>query len=436
MTSSARPARTDRLRSARRALKHQREWFVELHERARAGERIALVNADTPHELLRAFDVPYVVNQWWASIAASQGGAQRYLDLVAMEGYPRDSEQYNAIGLGSLFDPDPATAPWGGLPKPFLILGELTGDVSGKVFEAWATDPDITFFPLESAAEPLVADANWWDTLSTDWERLTGPDRIDLMVAEMHELIALLEATTGKKFDPAKLARIMDLGNEQADWNRRTRDLLAKTTPCPVAINDSIPAVMIPQWHRGTEWARDAARRLFEEVQARIDVGYALAEPERYRLMWIGRGLWFDLNFYRHFEQTYGAVFVWSMYLSIAADGYARRGSNHLRALASRFIGFHEHLYVPPMSAEWYVNQALTHGVDGVVHLVSDDPRGSWATTRALRAAGVPVLEMHADNADESTYDVQAFRQTVADWLDGEVTTSLGARGRRWEHRR
>ena len=55
------------------------------------------------------------------------------------------------------------------------------------------------------------------------------------------------------------------------------------------------------------------------------------------------------------------------------------------------------------------------------MHLVSDDPRGSWATTRALREAGIPVYELHADNADDATYDVDAVRGEVADWLRSEV---------------
>ena len=109
------------------------------------------------------------------------------------------------------------------------------------------------------------------------------------------------------------------------------------------------------------------------------------------------------------------------MYLAIAADGYARYGDDPLRALASRFVGFHENLYVPPGSCEWYVHEAKRHGVDGIVHLVSDDPRGHWAITTALREAGFPVLEVQADNADESTYDVDAFRGGVATWLEDEV---------------
>jgi len=410
----------DRLGAAKAALRHQKKWFAGLHEHADNGGRIALVNADTPHELLRAFDIPYVVNQWWSSIAASRQGAQRYLDLIGERGYPRDSEQYNAIGLGAAFDPDPSTAPWGGLPKPFLVLSELTGDTSRKVFDIWGEQEGTTFYPLESSTDNAVH-PRWWETLSHDWENVIGTERIDLMVAELEGLIELLERETGRSLDYDKLAEIMRLGNEQAEWNRRTRDLIAATHPCPISINDSIPAVMVPQWHRGTQWGRDAAQALFHEVEQKVEQGSSLAETENARLMWIGRGLWFDLDFYRHFEREYGAVFVWSMYLAIAADGYARYGDDPLRALAARFVGFHEHLYVAPMSAEWYVNEAKRHGVHGVVHLVSDDPRGNWATTRALEAAGIPVIEVHADNADESTYDVDAFRGRVAEWLQNIV---------------
>ncbi|HUG51651.1 MAG TPA: 2-hydroxyacyl-CoA dehydratase family protein, partial [Terrimesophilobacter sp.] len=402
----------DRLKSARAALAYQKAWFAGVHAEVAAGGRFAVVNADTPHEILRAFDIPYVVNQWWASIAASHDGAQRYLGLVDEHGYPRDSEQYNAIALGSAWDAEPSTAPWGGLPKPFLVLSEMTGDSAGKVFDVWGHEDGVEFFAFENAASN-DADPYWWDGIANNWEHHTGTARIDLLRDEMQLLIAWLEEQTGRKFDWVKFGRIMELGNEQAEWNRRTRDLIASTTPCPISVNDSIPAVMIPQWHRGTEWARDAAKALYEEVLERVQAGRSLASPERARLMWIGRGLWFDLGFYRHFEKEFGAVFVWSMYLAIAADGYARYGGDTLRALASRFVGFNEHLYIAPTSAEWYVNEARRHGVDGVVHLVSDDPRGNWATTRALEAAGIPVIEVHADNADESGYDVEAFRGRV-----------------------
>ena len=62
------------------------------------------------------------------------------------------------------------------------------------------------------------------------------------------------------------------------------------------------------------------------------------------------------------------------------------------------------------------MKEARHHGVDGVVHLVSDDARGSYFTTRALRAAGIPVLELHADNVDARTGNDMTARMSA--WLD------------------
>ena len=61
-----------RLRSAVAATAYQKDWFQTVRARAAAGEPIALVNADAPHEVFRALDIPYVVTQWWSSIIAAK----------------------------------------------------------------------------------------------------------------------------------------------------------------------------------------------------------------------------------------------------------------------------------------------------------------------------------------------------------------------------
>lgn len=409
-----------RLPSAAAATAYQRQWFAELHRDHVPGAPLALVNADAPQEIFRAMGIPYVVNQWWASIVAAKRRTQDHLDRLRERGYPDYTEQYSSTALGSAFDPDPASAPWGGLPTPSIVLAETTGDASRKIFDVWGEQPGVTFYPLESAAADTVPE-RWWELMPHAWESAVGTDRLDLMVGELQGLIRFLEQTTGLRFSERRFRTVMALVNEQEEWNRRTRDLIAAARPCPVAVTDSIPAVMIPQWHRGTEWGRDAARRLHDEVAERVAGGAAVRDDERARLMWIGRGLWFDLDFYRRFQDRYGAVFVWSMYLAIAADGYVRHGADPLRALAARFAAFSDQLYTPPWSAEWYVKEARAHGVHGVVHLVSDDARGSWATTRALRAAGIPVLELHADNVDARRSDPGYLDGAVGGWLEAEV---------------
>ena len=86
--------------------------------------------------------------------------------------------------------------------------------------------------------------------------------------------------------------------------------------------------------------------------------------------MWIGAGLWHDTDFYTAFEASHRAVFVWSMYLAFGPDGYIRYGlDDPMAALASRTASFNEYLHNPPWAAEWIVDQAREHRIDGALVL-------------------------------------------------------------------
>ncbi|MGW3352248.1 hypothetical protein ACWDA3_53900 [Nonomuraea rubra] len=56
-----------------------------------------------------------------------------------------------------------------------------------------------------------------------------------------------------------------------------------------------------------------------------------------------------------------------------------------------------------------------------MVHLVSDDPRGSYFTARALESAGFPVIEIEADNVDARTYDGDQVAARIGRWLEDAV---------------
>ena len=110
-----------------------------------------LVDADVPHELLRAMDIPYVVNQWWASICAAKQRAPHYLALLRERGYPDYFEQYSAISLGSTLEDDPEQAPWGGLPDVTVFLTQVWTDAHLGIAEAWERERGVPFFALEKA---------------------------------------------------------------------------------------------------------------------------------------------------------------------------------------------------------------------------------------------------------------------------------------------
>ena len=213
------------LQAARDAVTHQRSWFADLRAEVEAGAPLAVVNADSPHELFRSFGVPYVVNQWWASVVAAKQKSAQYLGVLRDRGYPDWIDQYGSLALASSLadDDDP---PWGGLPRPTFLVAHLTDDAQRKIFELWARESGAAFFGLSSTVANTIP-PSWHETIQHDWEDVIGSDRLDLMVEELRGLIELIEGTTGRRYDEGRLAEVMRLANEQAEWNRRTRDLIA-----------------------------------------------------------------------------------------------------------------------------------------------------------------------------------------------------------------
>jgi benzoyl-CoA reductase/2-hydroxyglutaryl-CoA dehydratase subunit BcrC/BadD/HgdB len=420
VSSTRGSASVKRLRTASVATAYQRTWFAGLRERVLSGEPLAMVNADVPQEIFRTMDIPYVVNQWWASVCSAKQMSSYYLGLLNERGYRQDLCRYCSLSLASAFDPEPEKGPWGGLPRPTFAVSRQTCSSQEKIFELWSRQFGVPFYSLETTV-PQKIPGNWWEKASEHWEELFEAHRLDLMVEDFQYLIRFLERSTGKVFSENKFQQVMDLVNQQAEYNRKTRDLIMHTLPAPVSITDTVQTVMVPQWQRGTQWAVDIARALYEEVSDLVEHGIAVCPNERVRLMWVGRGLWFNLGFYQHFEQRYGAVFVWSIYLAIAADGYARYGGDPLRALASRFAGMEDMLHMPPWNSDWYVHEAKSHQIDGVVHLVSQSctmgAGGSYFIQKALEDAGIPVLQLHADPVDARAWNEESMTEALEQFL-------------------
>jgi hypothetical protein len=239
--------------------------------------------------------------------------------------------------------------------------------------------------------------------------------------------------TTGRLFSESRFRRIMELVDEQENYYRQTRDLIAAARPTPLSIADQLPATIIPQWHRGTEWARDRARLFYEQTARLVAAGHAACPGERIRLMWLGVGLWHDLDFYSYFQQRYGAVFAWNEYLALAADGYrVASGDDLLATLAGRMCN------VMSVVAQdtWYVEQYRQAGLDGVIVMAAAGARQEGGlcpnqfgrphrTIAALRQAGFPVCIINADPVSAAGYDDAGIRLQVSRFLEDEVVPRL-----------
>ncbi|MFD1912176.1 2-hydroxyacyl-CoA dehydratase [Halodurantibacterium flavum] len=410
------------LQSTRIAADYQREWAKALRAEITSGARYAFVNADTPHELFHHMGLPIVTNQWWSAIIAAKQLSEFYFDHMEQAGFHERLARYSSLPLIAELEGNTERQPWGGLPAPSILCARQSADDHQKIFALWS---EKTGAPLTLLSSPGVPDAqpDWWRLARADWETLYHSDRLDLMVEEFKGLIKELEALTGRSFDPEDFADYMDRINEQERIFEEVAALIATAPQCPIRISEQIPNVMIPQWHRGSDWAMEHARRFRDEVADRVRSGSSVIRDERIRMMWIGAGLWFDTSFYSAFEESHGAVFAWSMYLPFAADGYIRQShGDPLRALAARVSAMNEQLHQPPWINSWMVEQARRNRIDVALMLIPEHDRfsghGSLFAKKALEEAGVRVIEIWSDMVDPRQWDRAAMIRSITPVLD------------------
>lgn len=401
---------------------YQKAFAADLKRRVvDEGEPFVVAQADTPHEIFHAMGIPLITNQWWSAYISAKQLSSRYFEVMVAKGYPANSCKYCSLGLACTLANDPATAPWGGLPVPTALVARLTCDCIQHVFAQWAQALGTDFFPLEAPAWEHK-EIDWYTRSRGEWETVYQADRIALLVAEMRDLIALLERKTDRRFDIEKLRLLMERINEQETYIAEAARMIGEARPCPVSIADQMPNTMIPQWHRGSEWAVAHAKRFRDEVAERVAAGLGVARDERIRLMWIGAGVWHDPGFYQALEERLGAVFVWSMYMPFAGPQYIRElHGRPMEALASRICSMNEVLHLPPWMNGWMVSEAARCGIDAAVMLVPPDNRlsqsGTKLTKAALEDAGVPVLALDADMVDAKSWNHDAMVQLVETFL-------------------
>jgi len=422
-----RPADSSRLEATRRAGERQRDWFASFRRRVmESGEPYVIAGAVAPHEIFHAMDVPVVATPLYSAVIAAKQLSPQYFGLMDQLGYHAHLPRYESLPLMSTLANDPATAPYGGLPKPALLLDRLRGESAQRIYGQWSKAfGGVPVFSLDNSSQTHL-DPDWFRHNQYDWERLYESHRIDFQVAQLKDLIRIGEMVTHRSFDHSKFVEQMHRINAAGEIVAEVRNLLAETRPCPVPLTEQLSNVMTATWHRGSQWAVDHLNLYRSEVQRLVNHGTAVCRDERVRLLWGGNGLWFNTSFYRAFEAKYGAVFVWSMYTNFFSDGYRKYFSDDpLRALAARHVTMNELLHLPPWMSDWIIDQARAFGAHGAVMLVPIGDRlaayGNKFASLALERAGIPVLQLSASAVDASLWDNDEMTRLVEEFIEQRI---------------
>jgi hypothetical protein len=379
----------ERLKSVNRVRQLQRDWLAETRDRVTRGEHFAVCNGDECEDIFIAMNIPVMVVNYWNYVIISQGRAPHYYEVLRQRGYVGD--QMFALGLASSMDP--SQAPWGGMPKPTLIVGTTRFEAEQRVTELWAREAGCPCFPLDfSFMSPSLKPwpKNWLDLTRDNWEELIDPDRLDFRVQQEMMLIRYLEQLTGRSFSVVDLMRVMTLVNEQMDLWTKSQNLIGVTRPCPVDMRDQM-AMYQAMWHRGTPRGVELLKSYYDEIQERAAKGIAAYKNERFRLYYGDQvPPWGP-----QIEEKYGAVVVCGHYTGIP-ELYARNVHNDdpLRALAGR------HTFLFAVGPERMLKVARAHQCDAIINVEPHTAGYPSLDKITVEKTGMPHLAVPRDSAD------------------------------------
>ncbi|MCP5145924.1 MAG: 2-hydroxyacyl-CoA dehydratase [Gammaproteobacteria bacterium] len=388
------PSISSRLQAVEEVRALQRDWVKRTRQSVAAGGPFAICNGDEAEELFIAMDIPVLAINYWNYLILAQRKQARMNAILQAEGYP--GAHFFGFALAASLSPE--DAPWGGLPTPTIICGSSRNEMETRVCELWAAKLGCANFTMDFSFpsppfRPLPRE--WWQHLEHNWEAMVDPARLDYRIAQERQLVARVEAITGRRLTVTRLAQVMALINEQMSIWTRAQQAIAAAPVCPVHIRDQI-SIYQAMWHRGSPLGVDLITRYEEEIRQRVDEGIGAYENERFRLYYsVQTPPWHD-----EIETRYGAVTVCCSYTDIPGL-YRRRfdPADPLRALAAR------HMLLFDWGPYRIIDVARRHRCDAAIVVEPAMANGVSLQQQIVEAAGIPYLAIPRPAGDAEICD-------------------------------
>jgi benzoyl-CoA reductase subunit B len=391
------------------------KWCYSLAWEAKQREdmNVAWCMLNAPQEILLAMNIVPMYPEQYAAACASKQFTGEYCDKAEAGGFSGDICGFCRTGLGYALTymemgDVPPDAPYGGIPKPDMLIGRTSCDPGYKWFQSlyqW----EIPAFIYDDLAPPPEKDIQ---------DRDMADQYITYYYGQFKELVSFLERVTGRKMDWDRFNEVLKISFETQKLSYEINQM-RKAIPSPMATEDHM-ATVFPFWMlSGTEQALDFARKLHDEVRERVENKISAIENETYRLLWMGVAPYHQMEMYNYFEKL-GAVFaIETEYLPnppFAIDpldplkSFAEKeywaGRSHVRPVEGGSKLGDTRIDIP---AEILLDMIRDYRIDGVVvHSVQSCRVLSIGHLRMRQMLekhlNVPVMFLEGDMADARNY--------------------------------
>ncbi|MDO8691413.1 MAG: 2-hydroxyacyl-CoA dehydratase family protein [Dehalococcoidia bacterium] len=362
--------------------------------------------AVSPAEILRAFGIYTFMVEYHAGYLAAIGEIVPYLEEAEARGFPRDVCSLHKAVLGHSLLGVKAH-----IPDPDFLLAATSCDSTAKALFALADHFSAPYYLIDIPQNVLVGDGSGVEEF-----------RVKYYTAQFEELIARLEALTGRPLSDSDLAgTIARAARAYELWGEINQ--LRRTVPCPMGGTDDTAAIGVLMNLPGTPEAIIYMERLRDEVADRVRAGQGVIPDERHRLLWLGPSVMYDMGLFNFFEDL-GAVVVKCELDYLYSGLFAGRldPANPLESLARKQIA-HPYSGISENRVNGVRRMVEEFQADGVIFYCSWFCRLLGGNQRAIKEAisadfGVPLLVIDGDGVDPRSYSVEQVHNKIEDFID------------------
>ncbi len=398
--------------SARKALKTtlevptlRKSYYARTLDDSKKGKKVAWCSNNVPVEILDAMDITSVFLENYATVIAAKRLASGFCAAGERMGFSQDVCGYARMLMGYvLARGEVPEAPYGGLAKPdFLLVNSYSCDSRLGWFAAMSRALNIPLHVHDAPHQPDGGCDLAHYALYTE--------------LELRSLVAFLEEQTGTKLDQDRLRERLSLSRQTSDILFDINEL-RKAVPCPMGSADMFTAVWPALYMAGTKECEDFYQRLRAEVEERIAKGIGVVPEEKFRLMWSGIPLWYNMSLVNYVEDFGGVVVIEGFYRS-RERRLPPQDDDPIRDMALSSTRQRTWPQSIVDSIDDLLEAIKEYKIDGVILSFNPSCRLSYIPQmelqKSLEDRGIPTLGLECDMADERTYS------------EGQVKTRLDA---------
>ncbi|MFH1147292.1 MAG: 2-hydroxyacyl-CoA dehydratase family protein [Pseudomonadota bacterium] len=399
---------TKNLETSVEAYQWVKAGYQNAHKAKLEGRPVAWLMFGVPLEIIYTMGIIPIFPENYGTLCAAKRVGYKYCEAAEQHGFDKQICSYARTVTGYTFHPDTIPEPpAGGLALPdILIAPTAVCDLRQKWFEDVARRLDIPVYFIG-----MPDNDHTWKTGRPE-KYLT-----DLFISEVKDLIKFLEKTLDKKFDEDEFVQRWHWGNEA--WDIRLDILeLRKNIPAPLSSADYFASIFPGMTMLGTQEAVDFYKRMHAEVKERVEKKISVVPEEKFRLMWSGIPIWFNLGLLNYPEDLGGVMSIETNYQALPRE----RSDDPYMDLALRHFAKNFSLGVDSQ-VDLAMNFAQKYNIDGVILSYTQSCRPFYIFQAEVRnnlqeKLGIPCLMLESDMADERAYSEGQVRTRMDAFLE------------------